>query len=481
MFIRKKGPKPSWLNRGMALIAAVNLGLVAFDLSYIPWRDSYLRHLPDFTHWYGERFKGIEPNRDTVAYLETVDALAVATDQAEGDRLLADLRRLSAEMVDQNPFAVANKTGTLERIKNQMHDRLDNDSAKAAFAEFWSRSYFDSVGEAEAIAFFDSELRPLFETNYFRGIGENGQPTDHFWHIDLPFVALFLTDYLIRTLAISRRYKGTNWFDAMLWRWYDMPLLIPAWRWLRIVPVTLRAQESRLVNLEPVRNRITRGLVASFAVELTEIVVLRLVEQVQDLVRNQDLVKQLLTPDPQRRYVDLNGVDEVEIIAQRLTHLTVYHVLPGIRSEIEALIRYSVTCVLEQSPVYRNLASVPGFQEIPKQMGDRLITDLTETAYNTLTTALEKPEGLQLTRQLISQLGETLRTEVGQSGTLDGFDHLVVDLLEELKVSYIRNLSERDLESLRQETHHRLYEMTQSNANANATAIHPQRMRDQRS
>ena len=64
----------------MALIALINLVLVLYDLSYISLRDAYLKHLPkDFnqavTIPYGEKIKGIQPDRLTTNYLEIVDQL----------------------------------------------------------------------------------------------------------------------------------------------------------------------------------------------------------------------------------------------------------------------------------------------------------------------------------------------------------------------------------------------------------------------
>ena len=320
MFERKKKKQASWLDRILALLAVVNLTLVAFDWTYVPWRDFYLRYLPEFTWWYGETFKGMEPNRDTVAYLATVDELQEAgLDAPESEALLEELRDRSVAMVDENPFALAEKSGTLERIKNEMRDRMGLESSKAAFRNFWDADYLDAVGPGEALSFFDDDIRPLMETNFFRGINERGRPIDLFWRVDLPFMLIFAADFLIRTLGISRKYRGTNWFDAMLWRWYDVPLFIPHWRWLRILPTLIRIQQSRLANLEPIRDRVTRGLTASVAVEMTEVVVLRVIEQVQEVIQRKTLRRLVSSPDPQRRYVDINGVNESEMIAQKLT------------------------------------------------------------------------------------------------------------------------------------------------------------------
>jgi len=57
-----------WFERVMAILALVNLLLVIGDLTYIRFRDQYLRILPEVTEWYGETYKGIEPHPETTAY-----------------------------------------------------------------------------------------------------------------------------------------------------------------------------------------------------------------------------------------------------------------------------------------------------------------------------------------------------------------------------------------------------------------------------
>ena len=134
-------PRATWFERVMAAIAVTNLILVLLDLSYIRFRDIYLKIAPVPTAWYGQHFKGIEPERTTENYLSLAAKLEgeiaaqptvdLADPQISG--LLAQLRDHSVTIVDENPFAVAGKSGTLERIKNLMRDRMSEDSSKAAF------------------------------------------------------------------------------------------------------------------------------------------------------------------------------------------------------------------------------------------------------------------------------------------------------------------------------------------------------------
>ena len=253
----------------MAIVATVNLGGVLFDLSYVKGRDFYLRKLPALTQVY-DSIKGIEPNRETQNYLNTVNALKEQVSQTglqspQAEALLAQMRSLSGEMIENNPFEVANKTGTLEKIKNRLRASIGKESIGEAFCIFWSQGYLSEAGWQQEIDFFNKTIQPLIELNYYRPIGENGEFVDYFWRIDLPFVALFSLEFLARTFYISRRHTGIRWIDAMLWRWYDVFLLLPFWRWLRVIPLTFRLKKAKLLNLESVRQQISQGLVANVA------------------------------------------------------------------------------------------------------------------------------------------------------------------------------------------------------------------------
>jgi hypothetical protein len=111
-----------WFERLMAIIALVNLCLVFFDLGYVPWRDFYFQQVPSLIQIY-DPIKGIEPHRETQNYLNKVEqleklVLQTGVEPPQGEELLAELRRLSNQMIEDNPFALANKSGTLEKIKN---------------------------------------------------------------------------------------------------------------------------------------------------------------------------------------------------------------------------------------------------------------------------------------------------------------------------------------------------------------------------
>src|SRR4028118_1947172 len=171
--VSTKTPRPKiWFERRMALLVLINFGIVLFDYSYIPLRNFYFKELPRLTKLY-DPVKAIEPNRDTEKYLATVEQLKAEVKQAglqspKAELLLQQLRQLSVEMIDKNPFEVVNKTGTLEKIKNRMRRHVRQDSSKEAFQIFWSRNYLSQSNWLKEITFYDQSIQPLLATNYFR-------------------------------------------------------------------------------------------------------------------------------------------------------------------------------------------------------------------------------------------------------------------------------------------------------------------------
>ncbi|WP_333190849.1 hypothetical protein [Microcoleus sp. Pol7_A1] len=456
----KKSPKVPWFERFMALVALGNLSLVIFDLSYVPGRDFYFRQLPALTQVY-DPFKGIKPHRDTQQYLETLEELKIQVVQTglpspQVAAKLQEINNLSAKMIDEDPFRVASKSGTLEKIKDRMRDRAPNpqDSAKQSFQTFWSPDYLNKQGWQKEINWFDTKIKPLIATNYYREIGENGEFTDNFWQIDLPFIAIFAIEFLARTYSISRRHRSVTWRAAMLWRWYDIFLLLPFWRLLRVLPVTIRIHQAKMPDLQPIRTQISRGFVANFAQELTEVVVIQLINQMQQSITTGELARQLFK-SPKHRYLDINNINEIEAIATHLVQITVYKVLPQLQPDLEALLRYNIESFLKQSPLYQGWKQVPGLGNLPEQLAQQLVAELSklvtlgpQDAYEAFKIASEDPVSIKLSSQLVQHFGQALGTELQQQHTWQEIQLLLCDFLEEFKINYIQRLSEEDFEKI---------------------------------
>lgn len=463
-----------WFERLIALAATANLGLVIFNLSYIPWRDFWLQGtlqvfdlkiqipLPPITKWY-DPLKGIEPYRETKAYLETVDRLQAqlnapnSLQSPQVEETLQELRRKSNEMIDTNPFQIANKSGTLEKIKNRMRNRLQRESARDSFRIFWTQEHLAKFGTEKELEFFNNQIRPLIETNYFRQIGENGEFVDlFFWRIDQWFALLFGLEFLARTYYISRRRTGVKWTDAMLWRWYDLFLILPIYwvqPWMglwRIIPVMLRLDDAKLIKLERIRDQINRGVVANFAEEITEVVVVQVIDQMQGAIKRGEVGRWLTQSN--RPYIDLNNTNEVEAIAEIITKLVVYRIIPKIQPDLEAILRHNIESILNKLPAYRSFQGIPGLGSVPAQLTDKLVAEISQALYQTLTAGVEDLEGAKLTAQLVQHMGEAIAGEAKNQHTLEQLQTLLVDMLEEIKINYVERLSQEDIEAVLEQT-----------------------------
>lgn len=466
----------------MALIAVINLLIVGFDLSYIPLRDFWLSGqvtLGKISTAYGKLpgikldllpenvsqlitqydvVKGIIPNRDTQEYLAKVEQLeqeltANGVDSPQAKSLFGDLRRRSIELIQTNAFAEANKTGNLERIKHRMRSHLPNpdNSAKVAFWRYWTPDYFKGR-VAEEIAFFAKEIQPLLATNYYRSIGENGGYVDYFGLIDFPFGVLFGLEFLGRSWLISRRRVGVSWLDAMLWRWYDIFFLLPIWRWLRVIPVTVRLNQAQIINLDSIQKQLSQGLVAGIAEDVTEVVIIRLINQIQFSLRNGDL-ERLLSQRTANAYVDLNDTNEIIELVRILAKVTADRVLPAIQPEVETLLQYSIEKALKQSPAYQGIKILPGGDRAISSISHQLVSQSYSAFSSTLQVMLAEDKQFdRLVESLISNVGKSVSSELQAQQSMTKIELLLVDLLEEIKINYVEQLSQEDIEDILEQT-----------------------------
>ncbi|MDJ0736155.1 MAG: hypothetical protein QNJ47_19180 [Nostocaceae cyanobacterium] len=446
-----------WFERLMAIIAIINLTLVLFDISYIEWRDFYLKQIPQITNLY-DPIKGIQPHRETQKYLKTLDELQqqvsiTGLKSKAATAKLEELRLLSKEMIENNPFAGVGKSGTLEKIKNDMRDQLDKESAKEAFAIFWSQEYLLEKGWNEERKFFNSKIRPLIASNYYRQIGESGEFVDKFWkNIDLPFIILFGVELLVRSFYLKRRHPSFSLFNVIVWHWYDLWLIIPFWRWTRIIPVAFRLEKADLWNFRQLRRQGQQVIIANFAEEITEMVVVRVINQIQISIHRGELTKWLLQSENLRPYIDINNVNEVEAIAGILVQTTIYQVLPKVQPEIIAILQHTINSALNQTPIYRNFNNLPGVGQMQAQLGEQLSTQIISNLYKILVSSIEDPVGAKLSSQLIQQFTEAFGAEMQKKHVMAEVQSLLVDFLEEVKLNYVQRLSEEDIEQILEQT-----------------------------
>lgn len=464
----------SW-DRFVALWAALNLAWVGFDLTYVPLRTFWLQRnlyplpsvplvlplhaIPDITPWV-DPIKGIEPHRETEAYLEAFRQLdqalgshrtGVAPDPAQ-TRLLRRQIELSEQMIDGNPFEASGATGTLEKIKNRLRQRADVDSAKQAVRLLLAPERIARQDWRRERRFWQEQVLPLVATNYWRSIDENGRPTDHFWRYDLLlFQSVFALDILLRVVRLRRRLSGLSWSEALLRRWTDLPLLLPFWRWLRLVPVLERLQGSGLINIEPLRAVISRAVVALLAVELFEVLALQLIDGTQGLIRSRRWPGRIRALRSHQS-VSSDGRELVELV-RIWAPLLLARVAPRLAPELQGVLGHALQQSLQNTmvpPPLRRLQPLlqmeQGFsRQLAGGMVDNLV-DLTRSTGERL--GRRDDQQLALLQACIDRFWEELANALEEGPALEQSQKLLCAFLEDFKRTYLTQISRAGIENL---------------------------------
>ena len=91
----------------------------------------------------------------------------------------------------------------------------------------------------------------------------DGRLVDHFWKIDLPFLALFWVEFMARWGLAVRRRSYARWYFFPIFYWYDLLSLVPVTalrplRLLRLVSIYMRLRQSDLSRVG--KDVVSRGV-----------------------------------------------------------------------------------------------------------------------------------------------------------------------------------------------------------------------------
>ncbi|PSN13650.1 hypothetical protein C7293_15100 [filamentous cyanobacterium CCT1] len=447
------------LERTIATIALINLGLVFFDLSYLSLRPVYRQYLPAITHIY-DPVKGIVTHPQTEAYQAQVDVLsqqlaAPNPQPSQMETSLSNLRSWSQPLMTERVFTTPNGDDTLATLQQALQARTGQRSAQAAFNRFWSADYLSQRGWQPELTFWNSQIRPFFEANYYRQMTALGVPVDYFWLIDLPFVLIFAVDIINRIRVSHRRNAHLTWVEATLRRWYDLFLLLPFWRGLRVLPVALRLYQVDMLNLEPVRAEAQRDVVVTVGVDIAGIAGIEIIEQMQDSIRKGDLLGLTAWIDPTtdvQSDVEIVAEEEITAIAHRLYKVGIQDVLPQVQPDLEDLVQHSIATTLEQLPGYPQMNHVPGLERLSREFKQGLSLALARGLYRTFTSSLSDQKGEEISTRLQHNFRNALAMALSQSNTRQEIESRLISALEKFKLNYVKSLTEAGGEKLAERT-----------------------------
>ncbi|MBM3270110.1 MAG: hypothetical protein FJZ01_20950 [Candidatus Sericytochromatia bacterium] len=423
----------------LLILALINLAWVIFDFSYLSLRPHYLVYTPHLATMY-DPVKGVSPHRTTQMYIQRADLAlrrVAAGDLGPGTRdLLREMRERSAALYQEDPFSGAGLAGLFEQAKNRMRRHMGLESGKQALMAFWTEKHLTTPERAAAeAAFFNRDIRPLLHRNYYRAVGEDGQPFNAFWLIDLCFVPFFAAEFLLRGIAVVAHHpRYPSWKAYAYARWYDLIYFVPLVQYmvpfgqsgwihlLRVFSVGRRMQRLGLVN--PVE---TPQQVAAQVLDLvTDLVSVRLLSNYQDSVRRFDL----------GQFVGgLSAEQQAEVAAFFELHAAAFvrDVLPELNAEIKALALFSAQNVLAGSPTYRRLRRIPFVGDWPERHLDELVAEIVDGMQDALQGAVGSAEHRRLIETLSKKAGRLLIAELQALESEATVKGLIVDLLEEQK------------------------------------------------
>lgn len=430
----------------MALMMLINLLLVGFHLTYLKLRGIYLSYAPALVYFY-DPLLGVSSHPTTQAYLDTVNRLQGSVAQSginseQTAAILGDLREQSDALISENPYLSANQMPIFAKLKRRMRGAVGTVSARSAFQQFWQTQWLTQKGWQESIGFFEGRIRPLLERNYYRQVSDSGQYVDQFWRLDLFFVCLFAVDLLGRTYILSRRNEVVNLGDAIARNWYDLLLLLPFWRWLRIVPTVVRVHRSQLFNIERLVGQVTYQPAAYLSDRISKFVLIRLINQTKDSVQSGALMASWGGASGSSKH----SPSKLDRLSDRLLQLVIYRVLPEVKPDLQGVLRYSLQSALSRSDLYEDLQQVPGLNALPQNALDALANYLAEATCDVLAESYKDEESRVLINQLSQDFRIALGRELQDENASTEIKQLLGELLEELKRSYINKSEEENPE-----------------------------------
>ena len=463
-------------DRFVAVWATLNLLWVAVDLTYVPLRPFWLQRtlhpfpatavavplplLPDITPWM-DPIKGIEPHRQTQAFVRDFQALDAAMRGHQTGSPLTPLQSqrlrqqvlLSQRMVETDPFQDSVGSGTLEKIKNRLRQRAGQESSKEAVRLLLSQEWLRRHSWEGERRFWHSQVLPLVERNYWRSIDENGRPTDHFWRWDLLlFQSVFLLDILLRAIRLRQRLPGLGWRDAVLRRWMDLPLFLPFWRWLRLVPVLERLQGVGLINLEPLRAVISRGVVALLALELFEVLALQFLDGVQQQVRSRRWPMRLRALRSHQTVVNQEE-RELVVLTRLWAPLLLARVVPRLEPELRGVLGHALQQSLQRTLVpspLRQLQPLLGVEQgFSRQLAHGMVESLLDLSRGAGARLGQRDdEQLRLLQHCVDRFWEELALVLEEGPALERSQDLICTALERVKRTYLSQISRAGIQGL---------------------------------
>ena len=280
---------------------------------------------------------------------------------------------------------------------------------------------FDWLFAREWFSAWLEQQAPVFHLAYAETLHEN------FFYYDLMFVAVYLTEFMIRWVVEAVRGTYYRWWFFPVLRWYDLLGCIPigGFRWLRLLRVfslLYRLQRMGVIDLSDTAvGRFLRKYYGALVEEVSDRVVINVLDGIQREIREDNP----LAHGIERRVLAPRREPLVDYLARRLIEVA-GETQREYREPLGDYLSRTTEKALRRTPSGRRLAAVPGagprtmallrdtVRELGVALSDQVIEDLEDPA----------------NRETVDRLLDDLLRRLG--GGREQLDSLVRDTLLEI-------------------------------------------------
>jgi|GEM_PF-1349239 len=382
-------------------------------------------------------------SEDFALLLRTADP---SKEKAEIDKILNFMDRKMLEIVESNPFAMSGQMESFFMIQDTIKSEYRKSKTKAkdlkirqdldlilkkdripetvvAFDWFWRNS---ERSFSEKFLFFDSNFRRLFDLNYYRRIGHDGNPINNYMLLDLPFLIFFLTEFIISWVLAIRNKTYVAWFLYPVYHWYDVLSLIPIiefrfFRLVRVYKIYLLLQTSQFTKIigNDFISRSLRYYTNIIKEEISDLVTLQILNETQNEIRNGNSLDQLV------RAIDANR-EELKKVA--LNNITKSAQNENLRELIKNLVgEVSERVALQTKPI----------SFLPKQAQQAFSRQLSESIYQSILVAsialANDPMGRKAIEKLIDYMIDEMILIAKDPDMVELNANITISLLENMK------------------------------------------------
>jgi hypothetical protein len=423
----------------MVYLALINMGLIIFDLTYLWLRPTYFEFLPVVTRIY-DPVKGIEPHPLTQTLLEKFAKLRKQLDSGTRpiriEPTLIELRELSREVLETDPFERSGQTKSMRQIWVGMRDFLEAEPGDFAFGAldqpieisdlFWSFEPEPDRLKARS-SYFSTRLAPLLAVNYYRRFDLEGELTDYFPVIDLPFLLIFAAEFFTRWWLSYRRGSYARWWFFPIFNWYDLLGIIPlkqfrVFRLFRIASIYVRLHRSEhsIVGDDIVSR--TVGYIANIiSEEISDMVTLRILNETQEE----------LSDGTHKRIIRSVAEEHRDALAVQLTsQISDLMMSAEVRDQARGFLDANLERAVESAEA---LQRIP----VPDAVLRPLVTSIGGAVFDafadTLAATVESPEGKETIRFMISNAVDGLVEEITEGEMEALVREISVQVIDQMK------------------------------------------------